>query len=90
MELENHYRDKIRTEVRCGDRIPLQGYKMVRCATELGWYNRNATRIDGWWGVAMPLPICTMVRNLLLHNVNTLRMGDADLHFYITTVQDGW
>ena len=21
--------------------------------------------------------------------VNTLRMGDADLHFYITTVQDG-
>jgi hypothetical protein len=22
--------------------------------------------------------------------VNTLRTGDADLHFYITTVQDGW
>jgi len=22
--------------------------------------------------------------------VNTLRTGDADLRFYITTVQDGW
>ena len=23
-------------------------------------------------------------------NINTLRTGDADLRFYITTVQDGW
>jgi len=26
---------------------------------------------------------------LSLANVNTLRTGDADLRFYITTVQDG-
>jgi len=26
---------------------------------------------------------------LLLNYVNTLRTGDADLHFYVTTVQDG-
>ena len=25
----------------------------------------------------------------LLDDLNTLRMGDADLRFYITTVQDG-
>jgi hypothetical protein len=25
-----------------------------------------------------------------LHSLNTLRMGDADLRFYITTVQDRW
>ena len=26
----------------------------------------------------------------LIRIINTLRTGDADLHFYITTVQDGW
>jgi len=26
----------------------------------------------------------------LAHRLNTLRTGDADLSFYITTVQDGW
>ena len=28
-------------------------------------------------------------RHKLEVNINTLRMGDADLRFYITTVQDG-
>ena len=23
-------------------------------------------------------------------DINTLRMGETNLHFYITTVQDGW
>ena len=27
---------------------------------------------------------------MFLHVFNTLRTGDADLSFYITTVQDGW
>ena len=43
---------------------------------------------------------CKMLRNitkdfgyreeLILFQLNTLRTGDADLRFYITTVQDGW
>jgi len=32
------------------------------------------------------LHLCTQEISV---NVNTLRTGDADLHFYITTVQDG-
>jgi hypothetical protein len=31
--------------------------------------------------------VCYASSNMIL---NTLRMGDADLHLYITTVQDGW
>jgi len=30
------------------------------------------------------------IRNPSVFPVNTLRTGDADLRFYITTVQDGW
>jgi len=29
------------------------------------------------------------LKRLFMQNVNTLRKGDADLRFYITTVQDG-
>jgi len=28
--------------------------------------------------------------NVSTNNINTLRTGDADLRFYVTTVQDGW
>jgi hypothetical protein len=31
--------------------------------------------------------LCTVIADW---NINTLRTGDADLRFYITTVQDGW
>jgi len=34
-------------EVWNGVRKPLWGYEMVRCAIELGCYNRDATRIRG-------------------------------------------
>ena len=33
--------------------------------------------------------LCWMRKGADKH-INTLRMGDADLRFYITTVQDGW
>ena len=44
------------------------------------------------------MPSCTLIDVVEIYkiiilvifvNVNTLRMGDADLRFYITTVQDG-
>jgi len=41
------------------------------------------------------LQICTALRktstspHIFISTINTLRTGDADLRFYITTVQDG-
>ena len=35
-----------------------------------------------------PLPLHSYIVHS--HIINTLRTGDADLRFYITTVQDGW
>ena len=31
-----------------------------------------------------------MLTDVTSQDINTLRTGDADLRFYITTVQDGW
>jgi len=45
-----------------------------------GYYLRSVTRITG--NQAMASTIHTMY-------INTLRTGDADLRFYVTTVQDG-
>jgi len=42
------------------------------------------------WGRVRSPSTSGLLEELMLHPVfNTLRTGDADLRFYITTVQDG-
>ena len=57
-------------------------------------YGGNDDDDDVTFEQHVPACIYCLVLQLLLeiyfvYNLNTLRMGDADLHFYITTVQDG-
>ena len=60
-------------------------------------WNNLITQVN-WEGVCLVCsiqpeseiyPIGTNFK-LLRYDLNTLRTGDADLRFYVTTVQDGW
>ena len=44
----------------------------------------------GWHDVETFTSHFGLHKNWMFCSVNTLRTGDADLRFYITTVQDGW
>ena len=53
-----------------------EGHNRLWCVWVWSWILDNAEALVNW--------------GLLSRGINTLRTGDADLRFYITTVQDGW
>ena len=52
--------------------------------------------LEDLFTVTLPVCVCVCVCNTASNGpksekcINTLRTGEADLRFYITTVQDGW
>ena len=59
----------------------------VRIVNEEGWAPEPF-----WMGAgSLPRPVASRYTDCTIpaNQVNTLRTGDADLRFYITTVQDG-
>ena len=61
-------------------------YKLVTCSSTQSFGTRKFTENPTVVGRS-EAPVCLPST---FGDVNTLRTGDADLRFYVTTVQDGW